>query len=120
MKATLVLCCSLLAILSGATLIHGRFWNGNNNLGNGNGNSPRICVLENCNLFATNEVCARYGRSNLCKRFSNSCQVRYDTCVTSVTYTSVPISLCANIPVGTRRQCSSSSNAQAIVIGRRG
>ncbi|XP_002005667.2 uncharacterized protein LOC6579790 [Drosophila mojavensis] len=127
MKVTLALCCSLLAILSSASLVNGQFWNtGNNNLGNGNRNSPRICVLENCNYFAASEVCARYGRSNLCKRFANSCMVRYDTCVSSVAYTQVPISLCSNIPVGTRRKCSSTgaagatSNAQAIIIGRRG
>ncbi|KAL7736330.1 hypothetical protein ACLKA6_014802 [Drosophila palustris] len=85
---------------------------------------PRICVLSNCNYNAVNNVCGRYGRSNLCKRFNNSCMLRYEACVSSVSYTTVSLSSCSGIPVGTRRQCagsssSTSSNTAPIYIGRR-
>ncbi|KAH8297155.1 hypothetical protein KR044_005557 [Drosophila immigrans] len=92
---------------------------------------PKICVLSNCNYFSVNNVCGRYGRSNLCKRFNNSCLLRYEACVNSVAYTSVSLSMCSGIPVGSRRQCagtststssltsSSSSNTQPIYISRR-
>ncbi|XP_023168803.2 uncharacterized protein LOC111598023 [Drosophila hydei] len=124
MRATLLLT-ALLAILSSAVLINGQLFNsGSNLLGSGSSNTPRICVLSNCNYYAVSEVCGRYGSSNLCKRFSNSCMLRYEACVNSVAYTTVSISMCSGIPVGTRRLCAgsstgSTSNIQPIYINRR-
>ncbi|XP_020801161.1 uncharacterized protein LOC110178366 [Drosophila serrata] len=86
--------------------------------------SPRICLIENCAWNSTVNTCARYGRSNLCNRFRNSCALRYKNCVSSTTYTSVNLSQCSGITVGNRGTCggssssSSSSNITPIIIRR--
>ncbi|XP_060659095.1 uncharacterized protein DDB_G0271670-like [Drosophila nasuta] len=74
---------------------------------------PKICVLSDCNYFSTSNVCGRYGSSNLCKRFNNSCLLRYEGCVSSVAYTTVSLSMCSGISVGTRRRCASSSSSSS-------
>ncbi|XP_064537881.1 uncharacterized protein LOC135428023 [Drosophila montana] len=118
---------ALLAILSSA-LVAGQVYNLSSIISSGtSSNTPRICVLSNCNYYSNSNVCGRYGRSNLCKRFTNNCLLRYEACVNSVAYTNVSLSMCSGIPVGTRRQCvgssssstSSTSNVQAIYIRRR-
>ncbi|XP_030554444.1 uncharacterized protein LOC115758071 [Drosophila novamexicana] len=117
---------ALLAILSSA-LVAGQVYNLSSLIGSGtSSNTPRICVLSNCNYYSNSNVCGRYGRSNLCMRFTNRCLLRYEACVNSVTYTTVSLSMCSGIPVGTRRQCagsttssSSTSNVQPIYISRR-
>ncbi|KQS62858.1 uncharacterized protein LOC6546875 isoform X2 [Drosophila erecta] len=88
--------------------------------------TPKICVLRNCNLSSTTNACARYGRSNLCNRFKNSCTLRYESCVGSATYTAVSLSQCSGISVGSRGICggssssSSSSSSVTPIIIRRG
>ncbi|KAH8384808.1 hypothetical protein KR093_008771 [Drosophila rubida] len=79
---------------------------------NSSNSRPRLCVLwPNCNLNSVNNVCGRYGRSNLCKRFKNSCLLLFEACVNSVAYTPVPLSMCSGIPVGTRRRCAGTSTS---------
>ncbi|EDW77084.1 uncharacterized protein Dwil_GK22180 [Drosophila willistoni] len=88
----------------------------------------KICVINNCNYNSTTNACGRYGRSNLCRRFTNSCQLRYEACISSPSYTAVALSKCTNIKVGYRRACygssssssysSSSSNVVPIIIRR--
>ncbi|XP_016993815.2 uncharacterized protein [Drosophila takahashii] len=89
--------------------------------------TPKICVIRNCNWNSTTNACARYGRSNLCNRFKNSCTLRYESCVgsSSTTYTAVALSQCSGITVGNRGICggsssssSSSSNITPIIIRR--
>nr|XP_016928412.1 uncharacterized protein LOC108008980 [Drosophila suzukii] len=90
--------------------------------------SPKICVLNNCNWNSSTNACARYGSSNLCNRFRNSCAMRYESCVSSssVKYTAVSLSQCSGISVGSRGTCggssssssSSSSNVIPIIIRR--
>ncbi|KAH8347841.1 hypothetical protein KR084_001537 [Drosophila pseudotakahashii] len=89
--------------------------------------SPKICVLKNCDWNSSTNVCGRYGKSNLCNRFKNSCTLRYESCVSSssITYTAVSQSQCSGITVGNRGICggsssssSSSSNVTPIIIRR--
>ncbi|XP_016946799.1 uncharacterized protein LOC108022423 [Drosophila biarmipes] len=89
--------------------------------------TPKICVLKNCDWNSDTNVCGRYGRSNLCNRFKNSCALRYESCVSSssVKYTTVSLSQCSGISVGSRGTCggsssssSSSSNVTPIIIRR--
>ncbi|KAH8384809.1 hypothetical protein KR093_008772 [Drosophila rubida] len=123
----LALFCSALLMLLYTVLIDAQNYTTSNL--NSSNSGPKICVLSNCNYYSVNNVCGRYGRSNLCKRFNNRCLLRYEACVNSVAYTSVSLSMCSGIPVGTRRQCAgtststsaSSSNILPIYIsGRRG
>ncbi|KAI8038373.1 uncharacterized protein LOC128254931 [Drosophila gunungcola] len=87
--------------------------------------TPKICLIRNCAWNSTTNACARYGRSNLCNRFRNSCALRYETCASSTTYTAVSLSQCSGISVGSRGICggsssysSSSSNITPIIIRR--
>ncbi|EDV36190.1 uncharacterized protein Dana_GF12831 [Drosophila ananassae] len=88
--------------------------------------SPKVCLLQDCNWSSTTNSCGKYGKSNLCTRFKNSCRMRYESCVSSTTYTSVSLSQCSGISVGARGICggssssssSSSSNVVPIIIRR--
>ncbi|BFG05105.1 uncharacterized protein DMAD_03920 [Drosophila madeirensis] len=85
----------------------------------------KVCVLRNCSLNATTNACGRYGSSNLCTRFRNSCALRYQSCVSSTTYTAVALSRCSSISLNSRGICggssstsSSTSNVVPIIIRR--
>ncbi|XP_016981284.1 uncharacterized protein LOC108046212 [Drosophila rhopaloa] len=87
--------------------------------------SPKVCVLKNCDWYSTTNACGKFGRSNLCNRFKNSCALRYENCVGSTTYTAVSLSQCSGISEGSRGTCggsssssSSSSNVKPIIIRR--
>ncbi|KAH8254906.1 uncharacterized protein [Drosophila bipectinata] len=88
--------------------------------------SPKVCLLDNCNWSSTTNSCGKYGKSNLCTRFKNSCRMRYESCVGSTSYTAVSLSQCSGISVGARGTCggssssssSSSSNVVPIIIRR--
>jgi len=97
----------------------------NSSYSSSSSSTPKICVLRNCNWNSTTNACGRFGRSNLCNRFKNSCTLRYESCVGSTTYTAVRLSQCSGISVGSRGTCggsssssSSSSNVVPIIIRR--
>ncbi|XP_032596979.1 uncharacterized protein LOC116805911 [Drosophila grimshawi] len=116
MKYGLVLSVLLLILFS--SLIGGQYNYASSLTGTGiSSNTPRICVLSNCNYYGTTSVCGRLGSSNLCKRFRNNCLMRYETCVNRITYTAVSMSFCSNIAVGSRRQCSGSSSSSSSIFG---
>ncbi|XP_033250499.1 uncharacterized protein LOC108159802 [Drosophila miranda] len=94
--AILALAC---AFLTGST--------GNSNTG------AKVCVLRNCSWNSTTNACGRYGSSNLCTRFKNSCVLRYQSCVSSTTYTSVSLSRCSGISLNSRGICGSSSSSSS-------
>ncbi|KAH8285041.1 hypothetical protein KR054_004250 [Drosophila jambulina] len=112
---------TLLVILSMACA----FFAGSNRFTSSSSSStPRICLIQNCAWNSTVNTCARYGRSNLCNRFRNSCAQRYENCVSTTTYTTVALSQCSGITAGNRGICggssssSSSSNITPIIIRR--
>ncbi|KAH8271501.1 hypothetical protein KR018_001769 [Drosophila ironensis] len=87
--------------------------------------SPKVCVIKNCNWNSTTNACGKYGKSNLCNRFKNSCALRYANCVSSTSYSSVSLSQCSSLSVNSRGICgssssssSSSSNITPIIIRR--
>ncbi|KAH8401980.1 hypothetical protein KR009_008960 [Drosophila setifemur] len=86
--------------------------------------SPKICYINNCNATSTTNACGKYGKSNLCNRFKNNCALRYNSCISSTTYTAVALSQCSGISVNSRGICggssssSSSSNITPIIIRR--
>ncbi|XP_037929526.1 uncharacterized protein LOC119664017, partial [Teleopsis dalmanni] len=67
----------------------------------------RVCIISVANCTATNTttVCGRYGRSNLCARFRNSCAYNTANCNSNVAYTRVSSTYCTGISTGTRRRC---------------
>ncbi|XP_030372014.1 uncharacterized protein LOC115622255 [Scaptodrosophila lebanonensis] len=78
-----------------------------------NSAAARVCVLRNCNLNSTVNVCGRNSWSS-CRRFSNLCQMRYYQCVTSTTYTSVALTQCSGLSVGSSGTCRSSSSSSSL------
>ncbi|KAH8301574.1 hypothetical protein KR059_006102 [Drosophila kikkawai] len=75
--------------------------------------TPRICLIQGCNWNSTVNTCARFGSSNLCNRFRNSCALRYANCVSTTAYTTTSLSQCSGITVGNRGRCGSTSSSSS-------
>ncbi|XP_061392090.1 uncharacterized protein LOC133332959 [Musca vetustissima] len=71
--------------------------------------AAKVCVIrvQTCNSKVN--VCGRYGRSNLCQRFQNTCALETANCSDNIGYTAVNATYCQGIALNQRRLCNGMS-----------
>ncbi|XP_073831824.1 uncharacterized protein [Musca autumnalis] len=67
--------------------------------------AAKVCVIRATNCNSNVNVCGRYGKSDLCKRFQNMCDFESANCKDNAGYTAVNATLCTGIALNQRRMC---------------